>query len=565
MQRVLGVLTMVFVLGTVACGGDKENPGIDAGTEPGNDAGTSPDGEIPFSQWCSTVETGHENSMLRTEQVCGQTGITAEDLPHLGDVPFGIPVNAMRLANYVNCDPAAQLGSMNAAFADAIQAGRMNYDAAKAAECRALGRANNGNIDAFGGGNYLIEPCGSVLVGNVAVGETCQLNEECVKGAYCKPGAADSCAGTCADRIAVGAACVPGRDLCVVDSACEEDGAGNFVCVAGAAAGEACDPDNGPFCASGLICGAGLTCIAPAAEGGTCTDSSECASGLVCGGGACVAPAALGGACGEGVNECGACLRCQDPSEVAAGAQTTCVPWEVGATCRTDADCPVNAFCNPGTGSNTCVLKPRIGESCTVAQLEDGSFPAEADRGNCLYNDAFCKRTDPGSPNGTCALAPKLGEACSNAAAIDKTLCAEGFCSDATGTCVELVGEGAACTASEQCAMGLYCATNACVPFPAAGEPCTPDSECDAMSYCDESADAPICTALLAAGEVCTDDAQCQVGLCNPVSGTCMAACADNYDASSCGCPGEGAKGYSMYLLFALVLLPGLARRRSSK
>ncbi|MGA9525143.1 MAG: hypothetical protein WBV82_27025, partial [Myxococcaceae bacterium] len=418
----------------------------DGGTSDGGaipDAGPGPTGEIPFSQWCSTVETGLQNWMLRSQQVCGQTGITQADLPHLAGSSLGIPVNAVPLAGIVTCEPTAHLGGMTGAFANAIQAGRMTYDGKKAAECRELGRASDGGIDAMGGGHYLIDPCGSVLTGNVAVGESCQISEECVRDAYCKPGAANSCAGVCAPRLAPGAACVPGRDLCGVDATCKDNGSGAFVCIENGGEGAMCQRVVGPFCKAGLACSASGTCVTPAAEGGACTDKSDCQSGLTCPAGRCIPPVALGEACGAGLAGCGPCLRCQDAAEVAAGTQATCVAWEVGATCRTDADCPGNAFCS----ASSCSLKPKNGEACFVLSFEDGSLPIEAARGNCLYDDAFCKRADPTSPNGTCApAAARLGEACSNAPAIDKAGCAEGFCSDTTGTCVALLAAGEACT-----------------------------------------------------------------------------------------------------------------------
>ncbi len=559
MQRALSaVVSSLFIAFAAGCPGGLDS-GVDAGdggTQDGGaipDAGPVPTGELPFSQWCSTVETGLQNWMLRSQQACGQSGITQSDLPHLAEGAQGIPIDSLQLAQIVSCEPTAHLGGMTAAFANAIQAGRMTYDGKKAAECRELGRASDGGIDAFGGGHYLIEPCGSVLTGNVAVGESCQISEECVRDAYCKPGAANACAGVCAQRLAPGTACSPGRDLCAVDLTCKDDGTGTFVCVENAGEGALCQRVVGPHCKSGLVCSGSGRCVTPAAAGGACADVSECQSGLTCPAGSCAPPVSVGEACGAGLAACGPCLRCQNASEVEAGTQTTCVPAEVGAACRTSADCPLNAFCSDGT----CALKPRNGEACFVPPFEDGSLPTEADRGNCLYNDAFCRRAEPASPDGTCApAAAALGEACSNGPAVDKAGCAQGlFCSDTTSTCVALLAGGEACTAPEQCATGLTCAADLCAPFPTAGQPCTAEGDCDATAYCDESAEVPICAAKIGAGDSCANDLQCQTGVCNRATATCVTPCSQNYDAANCGCPGEGAKGYSMYLLFALVLL----------
>src|SRR5690606_27055986 len=149
--------------------------------------------------------------------------------------------------------------------------------------------------------------------------------------------------------------------------------------------------------------------------------------------GSCVAPGALGEECGEGVATCGECLRCQETSEVEAGAPTRCVDSSVGATCRTDTDCPTNSYCVPGT--QTCEVRPNLGESCFVT---GEPFPIVATRCNGLYVDAFCMRTSEASAEGVCRLAPKRNEPCGTG--IDRTGCAEGFCGS-DGLCVAPLAE----------------------------------------------------------------------------------------------------------------------------
>jgi hypothetical protein len=559
-----GLWTLVLAVGALGCGGcnDDEEGDQDGGVVI-PDGGGGGGGELPFSEWCSNVETGFANALLQSEQACGQTAITREDLPRL-QYFIGLGLYQLALEELANCN-GGHLGTMNEAFGRALQSGRMLYDPVKAFQCRQLGRttAPGATVDT--------SVCRQVLVGNVAVGQSCQLHEECVDGTFCNPAAADACAGVCQPRIAQGQPCSPYRQLCVLGLDCRAATPGQYTCQAdGESLGAVCDDgnENGPFCRSDLVCSS-LTarCIEPQPQGSACGRDDECLSGIciVAGGsggtGMCGIEAAVGQQCdeeSEGLPPCGQCLRCQAPSEVPAGASPVCVPAVMGGACALDAHCPPNSICQAGG----CVLRPKPGEACVVYPDDwSGDLPPYAHQGSCLYGDTFCKRSSPTDSAGTCVPLPVLGELCSRDSA-EYGRCAEGFCEfapgDVTGigTCAPLKGQGESCQYDGDCQDALECSQGSCQPFPAAGEPCTRD--CREGAYCDATG---TCQPQKAAGTTCEEDEECLTGACDPSTQLCAAPCNDNY-SPSCGCPADGARGYSMYLLFALVLLPGLSRRR---
>jgi len=565
----VGVITLVLALGAAGCGGC----GGEGEGEPDAGENNIPETkqELAFSDWCSNVETGFANSLLESEQQCGQTAITKDDLVHL-NIQFGFPVYLFTTTEVVSCQSGAHLKTWNDRFATALEAGRMTYDAEKAYACRQAGR--NAPADAPMGS----PACSKVLVGNVAIGAACQFHEECVDGAFCSPSGNDSCAGICQARIAEGGSCHPDRTLCELDLDCVGPmETGEYTCMGngGVGVGEACNDAEGPFCKEGLACSTQTQqCMEPQPVGSTCGADGECTTGLclISGGdtGICGETAKENQPCGfaiEGLPPCGPCLRCQESSET-NGTGPVCVPATVGAACLADRHCPTNSFCDPT--SKSCVLKARPGETCFVP--DDGSgtiFPTVAHQGNCMYGDSFCKRTDEMSGKGVCTLMPKIGENCSPESIEFGSTCAEGFCDvpddGSPGTCTALISKGGNCRSSNHCAMGLFCdeTSSTCIELPAAGSACTPEGGCGANAFCDESSG--LCVALKAGGEACADDAECAGGLCDDLTQTCTMSCNENYEAGTPGCLTDGAKGYSMYLIFALVLLPGLARRRHRK
>lgn len=591
MKHVFISVAALFLAAGCNCGGEEVNGdgGTDAGTLPSgktdaggttNDGGTNPDGggnpdsgtdgggipgQLAFNEWCPSVETGYRNVILQREQSCGQSGIMASELERLGYVS-GFPTNALQLS-VVNCTGlGAHLGAMTGLFEGSIAAGRMQYDAQKAYQCRQLGRdtsADGGALEMRDPDGYIVEPCRGVLVGLVQQGAACDFHEECADGLYCKSSANNACGGVCQSRLAINAPCSPVRDLCVLDATCADPAqSGTFTCIERGNVGDACQ--DAADCKAGLKCSDMVGCLVPGAEGTACStpaaNSDECEDGLHCigtsGAATCQPPAAAGEACGSvasGGRPCDSCLKCASTG--------MCEAAVVGSACTLDSECPSNSYC----ASGTCALKPRENEACVVAADATGTLPQTAEPGNCLYGDTFCKRVVGTDAAGTCAAFPVLTQTCGDR--YDAADCAEGYCDfsggSPIGVCKEHLGAGSGCPQGDECGEGLFCdaATTTCQPLPVGEQACTPNDACADGFFCD---DTNVCKPERAAGATCTKNAECGSGSCDPSTGTCVAPCNQNYDPQSCGCPTGGAKDYSVFLLFAIVLLPRVSRRRGA-
>ncbi len=225
-----------------------------------------------------------------------------------------------------------------------IQAGRLVYDAAHAADCRAavIGAACND----MGG-----EPaaCRLALVGQVANGSICYDGTACPDG-YCSA-TAGACPGLCVPYATAGQPC-SGGDECAAGLVCDYS---TSTCKTPSAAGGACP------CLAGLYCDATSKCAAQQTSG-TCTSWDACATGYTCTGSpttTCQPLVGLGGACSQTNSVCG---------------------W--GYNCGT---------------SNTCVAAPALGESCTPGEYCIGGY--------CDYATSKCVADPYG---GTCSAAPSV-------------------------------------------------------------------------------------------------------------------------------------------------------------
>jgi hypothetical protein len=247
-------------------------------------------------------------------------------------------------------------------YQQAIAAGTLRYDAANAQACIDA-------LEALGCGfttSRTPAACDALLVGLVANGGACSINEECAGDAYCAN--ATTCPGTCQPRVGAGAAC----------------------------------PDD-EACTTGLRCGSAHTCVAPALEGAPCQGSTgtDCAGGVICIGssgttaGVCRTPetvfsGALHGACNVPAGQfCTSGLSC-----VVAGI--TSMSCEVGGiaigqACHTalpDA-CAPGAFCgdtnvNTQDFDGTCMALPSAGAACAMVPFGPSCAPGlHCDAGTC--------------------------------------------------------------------------------------------------------------------------------------------------------------------------------------
>ncbi len=328
-----------------------------------------------------------------------------------------------------------------------VKAGRLTFNADKAAECLA----------AISGGSCALEKggpqaCRDAFVGVVATGASCEDDRVCVshwcKGVNQKSATNTSGCGVCTEAIKVGEACT--GTGCAVGSKCIGDKcvADGSVAVGAECAGES-------SCGASAFCdydGSKQKCVAFAASGEACKSSSACAGGLMClakamtdKSGTCGAARKLGDACfamgkpGQSGGDCGPGLACGiigDPDGKSVPKLNCVAQKKMGEACTSYWECGMlDAVCI----SSKCAAWPAIGQPCAKVVF---SF-------SCGQN-AMCNK------DGNCAALPKIGEACTD-------LCAQGLSCKFTpgandGKCAAQPAAGDVCTQDMDCHYsGLSC------------------------------------------------------------------------------------------------------------
>jgi hypothetical protein len=269
----------------------------------------------------------------------GPAKIVEADCEHL--------VRCEETPDMAECKGSAIL-SMDPVIA-AVNAGRIHYDGAAAAQCLdALRKETSCNAT-----DLMAESaahCGDVFKGTVPTGDTCFMAEECVSGECISQG---SCTNTCcskvcgpgagtAARVPIGGTCTyDGKSTCVEGSYCS--GASDPArCVASVPLGQACDPTSVPM--------------------GVCRDMGICTP----------SDSPLGGTCQWPPNEgepCGPSVVCNATNDFCNPATGLCTRWAaVGSSCTgtISNECVRYARCDPST--LTCVSLARVGESCDDSQ-----------------------------------------------------------------------------------------------------------------------------------------------------------------------------------------------------
>ncbi len=301
-----------------------------------------------------------------------------------------------------DCVTQFQNGFEDAAFQnlkDAIDAGRVVYDPAKAGDCIDA-------IEALGCGalgNQLPDVCEEALAGTVAEGGDCGLDQECVGDAFCDR-AGDACPGTCTARSAAGAEC--GSD---------------------------------DHCQSGLVCGDSSRCVEPAGPGETCEGASapDCEVGLLCIGSDGDTPG-----------------TCRGIDEVLVGDAGDACDFESGMLCREGLSCVVQGF-TPGVGPElTCAAEVGAGAACRVGvpdQCPAGQYCAGTDLMTLMFEGTCAPLPGDGEP---CA-GGLLGAGCAGGHACIEDTCRliqrnGGSCTD-DGQCYSGNCEGGACVPDAAC------------------------------------------------------------------------------------------------------------------
>lgn len=208
---------------------------------------------------------------------------------------------------------------------------------------------------------------------------------------------------------------------------------------------------------------------------------------------------------GEPCNTSGNCvagLTC-----VYRSGQTECiVPLADGEACQSSSDC-ASKFCNPGP--RTCDPGGKPGEPCAArTDCRQGFCNASGACENLHQNGEACAaneqclnaRCDPGT--GICGLPD--GATCQ---ASNDSMCASGYCDNATLRCSARKPDGQSCQDATEC-QSNYCnySSRTCTQH------CNTDTDCAAGEYCDW--DTNRCLTLRADGEACQDDQECLAGNC---------------------------------------------------
>jgi hypothetical protein len=176
----------------------------------------------------------------------------------------------------------AQISTPN--LIEAVKAGKVRYDGAKARQCVDAVAANTCERARAFSFRDAPQVCNEVFTGTIAGSAACFLNEECVSGICNIPSCNMACCpGTCAGntppgRPAIGQPCTS-RDHCV-DGYCPSSP--NAMCTAYKPLGLQCA--NSDECMPGLSCLPGsadpamMFCRAPMPTLGACSVTAECAT-----------------------------------------------------------------------------------------------------------------------------------------------------------------------------------------------------------------------------------------------------------------------------------------------
>jgi hypothetical protein len=239
-----------------------------------------------------------------------------------------------------------------------VQAGRIVYDGAKAAQCLS---AEASAICGFSDdAAFAAEPCGEIFTGTIAAGGACAYDNECVSqtcttAGNCIPGVT-CCVGSCqpgVGQLASGAACQPlsGASPCPQGSSCQADASGGATCRPLVAAGQPCA--NFGDCVAGAQCDktgtAPGTCVAFPTEGQPCDPAGP---------------------------------PCSPASEFCDGATSKCAPrLGVGAACPAGQGCALYTTCDLTTMK--CVAKGARGAACAGTASSDCLGGLECLNGAC--------------------------------------------------------------------------------------------------------------------------------------------------------------------------------------
>jgi hypothetical protein len=188
-------------------------------------------------------------------------------------------------------------------------------------------------------------------------------------------------------KLADGAAC--GDDGQCKSTFCSKTNGNCGVCAPLSAPGSSCA--TAP-CSRGLTCSGAKTCVKPLALGATCVDTktTPCAAGLSCFRGKCVAGAAAGAACDTTETTAPACdvlpgVFCVAKSCVKVGASAAGGPC--GLLAKPPAVCSAGGTCSNLLLSGVCASAAADGATCDALKGPNCIPPAQCVSGRCTLPD----------------------------------------------------------------------------------------------------------------------------------------------------------------------------------
>jgi len=355
--------------------------------------------------------------LLRAVPSCSSDGAT--DAPpdlRLRDVPGIFASKACEVT--LDClGPVADVGALRsecvervtrqfedgefALFADAIDAGRVDFDGSQVADCTE--RLEKAGCDLLS--TRFDSVCPDLFTGHTDAGAECSVDVECQEGHYCRFGSA--CPGTCEPLSEAGGDCLENND-----------------------------------CRDGLICGRAGKCLEPSADGAACLGDSgnECAATSVCAGAAPL--------------ESGVCQSVDDAFSRDEGAECDATRGEfckAGLVCAAIAiedAVPVLRCEPPGDGASCHFAIP---EACPEGQY-------------CVLAEVFVPPQPPYRVElpGECQPLPAEGEPCGTVPGVVGTRCrTNAVC--VAGTCRNVQRLGGNCTTGAECYSGV-CTDGTCAP-----------------------------------------------------------------------------------------------------
>lgn len=279
----------------------------------------------------------------------------------------------------------------------AINAGRVDYDAAAAGRCiRAIKdlKCTRGEEDAFAAATEL---CAEVMAGQVAPDEPCMRNAECLgirsQCAFVSGSCSgDSCCpGVCRyieDGVELGEPCSSAA-ICAKGTSCVSTDGGESLCTERPDEGELC---NGR-CLEGLIClrngNVDRRCYRMGVLGEPCAESAPCDGGWCNNNGICARFGGVGEPCSESYWE----NACRENHLLCVDGKCR-EPARVGESCS-ELPCIEYAYCV----DDTCIEYKSSGQDCS--ENEDYCY----DGLDCKY-DLRTRRCGPGRedlvPTGNC-------------------------------------------------------------------------------------------------------------------------------------------------------------------